>query len=225
MADEKITDLEKIIEENRELYPLDDVIERARSQSALEIVVRAILSQNTSDRLSDAAFQKLKGEVEDLRRVPEIPSARLQKLIKVCGLPRIKTKRMKEAIRRITERFPDPEAMRNEDEQTLFEFLTSIKGIGPKSASVIMAFLGFDAFPVDTHVARIIRRIGIAKGTRERIFKEVSPKIKNKLVTHLFLISHGRNVCRARRPLCFRCVFHKICDSRERENLTDSRVS
>lgn len=209
---QKIYEMEKIIQSNRHTYPIDQIISEARKEKALDIIVKTILSQNTSDKLRDIAFSNLKKEFQDLRHILKEKPSKIQKLIKICGLPRVKTKRLKTSLKAILKMFPDPEEMRKEPEEKLFYFLSSIHGIGPKSASVIMAFLGFDAFPVDTHVSRIIKRLGIADGSRERIFKLVSPHIKDKIVSHLFLINHGRNICKARKPKCEICIFRKICN-------------
>lgn len=212
---EKIKELERIISENKTKYPIEKIIEDGRKEKVIDIVVKTILSQNTSDKLRDIAFSNIKRNFKDMKDIIKADSKKIEKLIRVCGLPKIKTKRMKTALKEILRRFEDPEKMKEEEEEKLFSFLCSIKGIGPKSASVIMAFAGFDTFPVDTHISRIIRRIGIANGSREKIFQMVSPHIKNKIVAHIFLINHGRNICKAKNPKCEECLFQKICEYRK----------
>lgn len=222
---EKIKELERIISENITKYPIEKTIEEGRKEKVLDIVVKTILSQNTSDKLRDIAFSNLKRSFKDMRDILKSDSKKIEKLIRVCGLPRIKAKRIKTALKEIIGRFQDPEKMKQEDEETLFSFLCSINGIGPKSASVIMAFLGFDTFPVDTHISRIIRRLKIAEGSREKIFQMVSPHIKNKIFAHIFLINHGRNICKARNPKCEECYFQKICEYRKTRFVINMRLN
>lgn len=214
----KISLMEEVILKNKHIYPLEDMIRKARKQKVLDIVVRTILSQNTSDKLSDMAFSNLKREISDFSDIPNVPSEKIQKLIKVCGLPKVKTKRLKNAVKKLASKFKDPERIREESEEVIFDFLNSIEGIGPKSASVILAFLGFDTFPVDTHVSRIIRRLGITDGSPDQIFYKVSHHIGNKFISHVFLINHGRQICKARNPRCDICVFSEICEHYKRSH-------
>ena len=96
-------------------------------------------------------------------------------------------------------------------------WLTSLDGVGPKTASIVLLFaLGKPAFPVDTHIHRVTGRLGLiplktsadkAHGILEEL---VPPEWTHSF--HLNVIEHGRQVCKAQRPLCERCVLQKYCD-------------
>lgn len=209
----KIQKIERIILSKKDMYPVQEFLSSKKSGDILDVVVKTILSQNTSDNLRDIAFENLKKRFKDMREILYADENEVVELIRVCGLPRVKLKRIKSAIERIIEKFENPEELCKLTKDSAFSFLISIEGIGPKSAEVILAFgCGFDTFPVDTHVSRIIRRLGIADGSREKIYRIVSPHFKNKILSHVFLIYHGRKVCRARNPLCDLCVFKRYCD-------------
>ena len=96
------------------------------------------------------------------------------------------------------------------------EFLTSLPGAGLKTARcVLMYSLGREVFPVDTHVRRVLSRLGIIRFERlsdkvqNSIQKRVPSEIRYKL--HVNLVAHGRAICRARNPLCNSCVLSDIC--------------
>jgi endonuclease-3 len=208
----KIEALEKIILKHKDFYGIYEFAQRKRG-NILDVVVKTILSQNTSDKLRDIAFDNLKRKYKNMFELLEVESSEIEGLIRICGLPAIKTKRIKNALQKIKERFQNPSDLCKLGKEKAFEFLTSIDGIGPKSAEVILAFgCGFDTFPVDTHISRIMTRLGIATGSREKIYRLVSPHFKNKILSHIFLINHGRNICKALKPRCDICFFKKICD-------------
>ncbi len=217
----KLQKLEKLISENTDAYPIREFIENKKSHKNLvDIIVKTILSQNTNDRLRDLAFSRLKSEFPNLLKILNAEDQKVIELIRICGLPQIKLERIKNALRRILEEFRNPDELCKMGKEKAFLFLTSIRGIGPKSAEVILFFgCGFDAFPVDTHVSRIIRRIGIVSGSREKIFKLCSPHIKNKILVHVFLIHHGKKICTARNPKCSLCIFKNMCNFRAESKL------
>ncbi len=176
------------------------------------------LSQNTSDLNSGRAFEALKARYPTWQAVLDAPVAELAETIRSGGLAQQKAPRIQQALRRIlAERgafnldfladLPVEEAMR---------WLTSFDGIGHKTASIVLLFcFNKPAFPVDTHVGRVTRRLGLAGP------KESEAKIKGiweRLVPpawfyplHLNLIRHGREVCHAQRPACAACLLRDVC--------------
>jgi endonuclease-3 len=181
-------------------------------------LVLTFLSQNTSDLNSGRAFAALKARYGDWQAVLDAPVDELAETIRSGGLAYQKAPRIQAALRRIvTERgefnldflaeLPIAEAMR---------WLTSFDGIGHKTASIVMLFcFGREAFPVDTHVGRVTRRLGLAgpKDTEEKIkalWERVVPS-DWYYPLHLNLIRHGRQVCHALRPDCGKCVMVDLC--------------
>ncbi len=95
------------------------------------------------------------------------------------------------------------------------EDLTSLAGVGRKTANVVLAFaFGIPAFPVDTHVGRVARRLGMAHSENpdkvEQSLKEIFKK-EDWAAGHHWMIWHGRRVCRAQRPLCAECPLLQLC--------------
>lgn len=181
-------------------------------------LVLTFLSQNTSDLNSGRAFEALRARYSTWQAVLDAPTAELAETIRSGGLAQQKAPRIQNALRRIlAERgelsidfladLPTDEAM---------HWLTSLDGVGHKTASIVLLFC-FDkaAFPVDTHVGRVTRRLGLAapKESEEKIkaiWEELAPP-DWYYPLHLNLIRHGRQVCRARVPDCPACVLNDVC--------------
>ncbi len=181
-------------------------------------LVSTILSQNTNDVNRDRAFERLRERFPTWEEVRDAPLEELVEAIRPAGLAPTKAPRIQEALRRIgAERggisldflagLPLEEAR---------EWLLSLPGVGPKTAAIVLLFaLGKPAFPVDTHVHRVARRLGIIpprtsrKRAHELLEALVPPEIYYPL--HLNLIAHGRAICHARNPECARCVLRDHC--------------
>jgi endonuclease-3 len=181
-------------------------------------LVLTFLSQNTSDLNSGRAFAALKARYPDWQAVVDAPVEELAETIRSGGLAYQKAPRIQKALRRIKEErgefnidfladLPVDEATR---------WLTSFDGIGHKTASIVMLFcFGREAFPVDTHVGRVTRRLGLAgpKDNEEKIkglWERLTPAAWYYPL-HLNLIRHGREVCHAGRPECGKCVLIDLC--------------
>ena len=134
----------------------------------------------------------------------------LENLIHPCGFYKTKAKNIKEYSKRILEEYNGnlPETM---------EDLTTLAGIGRKSANVIMleAFNNPIGIAVDTHAKRISNRLGLSIESDplkiEQNLLEIIPNKYYKDVNHLF-VWHGRNTCTARNPKCNKCPISKYCD-------------
>jgi len=182
-----------------------------------------LLSQNTSDVNSGRAFEALKARYPTWQEVLEAPVDELAETIRSGGLAQQKAPRIQAALRRI-------QAERGEFEIDFLadlpvaeglRWLTSFSGVGPKTASIVLLFcFNKPAFPVDTHVRRVTRRLGLAgpKDSAEKIkgIWEALVPVEWYYPLHLNLISHGREVCRARMPRCEVCVLRDICRYHER---------
>ena len=133
----------------------------------------------------------------------------LEAYIRPCGLFRNKARNILAASRRLEERYEG----RVPDDR---EALMSLPGVGRKTANVVLANVhDREAIAVDTHVFRVSRRLGLARGTtprrvEEELMEALPPGVW--AATHHRLIAHGRAVCRARRPLCEECPLTRWCD-------------
>jgi endonuclease-3 len=200
----------------------------ARGGDPLDSLIGTLLSQNTTDVNSDKAFQRLKERFPTWQDVMAARASSIAAAIRPGGLGDVKSRRIKQILRQIEEdrgrldlgflrRMSVPEAR---------HYLTSLPGVGPKTAACVLLFsLGRAAFPVDTHVLRVSKRLGLLppKTTLEQahvIYAEMldsaGPSRKGweadrMLALHLGLIRHGREICVARRPRCDICPLFELC--------------
>ncbi len=182
-------------------------------------MVATILSQNTNDANRDLAYSRLRARFHTWEAVRDAKTDDIIEAIRPAGLANQKGPRIQQALRRITEERGalniDFLAALPVDEARAW--LTSINGIGPKTAAIVLLFC-YDrpAFPVDTHVYRVTGRIGLRpeKLTLEQAhpyLESVFPP-ETYYPAHLNLIRLGREICHARKPNCKICPIVDLCD-------------
>ena len=182
-------------------------------------LVNTILSQNTSDTNRDMAFHELRKRFPTWEEVRDADTDAVIDAVRSAGLANQKGPRIQAALRYLTETqgeisLKHLETMPIEEAKA---WLTAINGIGPKTAAIILLFaMNRPAFPVDTHVHRVTKRLGLIdqKTTREQahvVLEEIVPE-KDYYPFHLQVIQHGRKVCDARSPKCGICVLQDECD-------------
>jgi endonuclease-3 len=184
----------------------------------LECLALTILSQNTNDRLRDIAFDRLKKRFPEWEQVMQAPVEQVQETIQIAGLSRQKSARLQEVLRWIKVRFEELslEALQELSNDEAMELLTSRKGIGVKTAAVVLLVaLGRDLCPVDTHVHRLAGRLGwVPPSTNaEKTFQLLQPAIPRGggYSLHMNLLQFGRTICQARKPLCLQCFLWDDC--------------
>ena len=186
---------------------------------AVDELVLTILSQNTSDHNSAMAFHNLRKAFPTWEMVLDAPVKDVAEAIRSGGLAQIKAPRIQEALERVldeTEEF-SLEFLREMPVAQARDWLTSLRGVGAKTASCVLLFsLGMPAFPVDTHVHRVSKRLGLVppKTSAERanvIFEAMIPE-ELYYPYHKLLIRHGRSTCKAQRPRCKDCTLAAHCD-------------
>ncbi len=186
---------------------------------ALDELVSTILSQNTNDTNRDKAFALLRAALPTWEAVRDADPAVIAEAIKGGGLARIKAPRIKMLLQRLSaERgrldLDDIPQMGLEKGR---EFLLDLDGVGPKTAACVLLFsCGLPAFPVDTHVHRVARRLGligpsVSAEEAHRILEKAVPP-PDVYSVHVNLITHGRLVCKSQRPRCQICVLAPRCD-------------
>lgn len=185
---------------------------------AVSELVNTILSQNTNDINRDVAFQRLRSQMPTWEQVRDAKADAVIEAIRPAGLANQKGPRIQEALRFITQHRGELEldflAERPVDEAK--EWLSSMTGVGPKTAAIVLLFaLGRPAFPVDTHVHRVTKRLGLIgpKVTREKAHIELEELVPQHdyYPFHLNLIHHGRQVCSSRKPRCSECPLQDLC--------------
>lgn len=176
-----------------------------RSQSVLDSLVRTILSQNTTDRTSARAFASLKEKLPTWEAVLAAPNEIVEDAIREGGLAEIKTARVKTILQTVKDEqtVPAPlslEHLRELPTDQVKRYLTSFKGVGPKTVSCVLMFtLGRAEFPVDTHVWHIAKKLRWVppNATRETTYEHLNRRIPDELKydLHVLLVEHGKR-CR-----------------------------
>ncbi len=184
----------------------------------LDELVSTILSQNTSDTNRDKAFFALKAKFPDWESVRDAPVELIEAVIRPAGLSKQKAPRIQAALRYITEKQGrlSLDFLKDLSVSEAKTWLTSMNGIGPKTTAIILLFaFNIPAFPVDTHVHRVTGRLGLIdeKTNADRAHDELEAIIPADefYPAHLNIIRHGREICKARKPLCERCPLTSDC--------------
>ena len=193
---------------------------RAGSTTAFETLIWTILSQNTSDVNSKRAMERLESRFEITPEVlSQAPTDELIESIRSAGLYRVKAPRIKQISSIILDQFGgDLDSILKRKPEQARSILMEFPGVGYKTADIMLAFvMGHPTIPVDTHVMTIAKRLGIVRKnagyeeTRLALEKLVHPKRRVRM--HLSLIRFGREICRAPRPLCPKCLVNRTCPS------------
>ena len=191
---------------------------KPRKKNFKDVIVQTILSQHTSDKNSWRAFKKLKKRFQNYDFLLKEKDSELEKTIRSAGLSKIKTKRIKKALKELKK--IDLKKLTKEKPLKIQEELTKIHGIGPKTAAIVLIFgMGKQAIPVDTHVFRVSKRLGISKGkTPAKVQEELEKTIneKDKALLHISLINIGRTICKPKNPNCQKCILKKHCNYYEK---------
>jgi endonuclease III len=184
----------------------------------LDELVLTVLSQATSDINSGRAFEGLKARFSSWPEVLAAPVDEIADSIRAGGIADVKAARIQAILTDIEERegAVDLERLRELSDVEVEHYLCSLPGVGPKTAACVLVFsMGRDAFPVDTHVIRIVKRLGWVgpKDNAEAVHRDLTPRIPAELrySLHMALIQHGRTICKARRPRCTDCVLFDMC--------------
>ncbi|PMP85980.1 MAG: hypothetical protein C0174_02795, partial [Thermodesulfobium narugense] len=184
-------------------------------------LIKAILSQNTTDTNSIQAYKNLikviNNELQNLSKVEFYD--KIKNSIKIAGLNNQKTKTLYLLSKKflLSKNYLDIENnFRKKEVSEIIEVFLDIDGIGLKTVSCAILFgLHKCAFPVDTHILRIIQKIKNKRISKKDIQIEVERSVQNwkKLkALHLYLIELGRNICRAKKQSCQICPIKELCE-------------
>ncbi len=212
---EKRDTLQKVAEALMEEYGVPDM---GPPDDPLEVLIRTVLSQNTNDRNRDLAYEELRRKFPRWEDLVGADQKEIAEAIKVGGLARQKSARIRDILRWVHDCWGSMTLaplceMRTEE---VMGILLGLKGVGLKTANCVLAFgCGRDAFPVDTHILRIAKRLGLIPGqtTADKAHGLLARLVPDgrAIPLHLNLIRYGREICKARRPRCGRCLFPDIC--------------
>ncbi|MBQ3585911.1 MAG: endonuclease III [Synergistaceae bacterium] len=187
----------------------------------LDGLILTVLSQNTNDINRDRAYENLKAKFPTWPDVIIAGKSQLEDSIRTAGLAHTKAGRIITILERVKSDFGDYSIreLAAHDREYIRKYLRALPGVGAKTVACTLLFdFGIPAFPVDTHITRISKRVGIApeKFSPEEIslmLEDVVPESRC-LGGHVNMIAHGRAVCHSQKPECNSCVLSKICNYR-----------
>lgn len=195
-------------------------IEWSPRYDGISELIYTMLSQHTSDLNSIKAFESLRDNFWPWERVTQAETEEIAKAIRMGGLSKVKAPRIKGVLQEIQDKCGalDISFLKGMPMDRAKEWLQELPGVGPKTAAVVLCFsLGMPAMPVDTHIYRVSKRLGFIspKDTPEQAHSILESSIRPEHVFafHMYLITHGRQVCKARRPLCRQCILSTGCPS------------
>ncbi len=184
----------------------------------LDELIGTVLSQHTSDLNADRAFAGLRAAFPTWEAARDAPPGALEAAIKSGGLAVVKAARIRAILSDLSQ--PDgrvalPNLQRLGPKRAR-ELLMGLPGVGRKTASCVLLFgAAMPAIPVDTHVHRVVLRLGIVPPRTnpdqacDALERDI-PKAQ-QFAFHVNLIRHGREVCKALRPRCDACVLQARC--------------
>jgi len=198
-------------------------LEPPRAPDPLDELILTVLSQHTSDLNAERAYADLRSAYATWAEVTAAPPERIADAIRSGGLANTKAPRIQAILREVREREGayDLGRLRDLSDADARSYLTSLPGIGPKTAAVVLSFaLDRDAIPVDTHVHRTTRRLGMVppKSSAERADRLLHDLVPEGLRTplHVGLIRLGREICKAPTPRCRQCPLKNLCPTAPR---------
>jgi endonuclease-3 len=175
-----------------------------------ELLIATILSAQATDQKVNQVTTSLFAQYPNPTKMLELSPSDLGNKIRSIGLFRTKAKNILETCLLLINDYGG-------EVPSTMEQLVKLPGVGRKTASVVLAnAFGIPAFPVDTHVQRVAKRLGLTTGNNPlKVEKDLTSLIPEQLwiVTHHRLIFHGRRLCSARKPQCNICPFTIYCST------------
>ncbi len=181
-----------------------------------------LLSTQTTEPSYQRAYRAFRRAFYPWSRLLEVSDDEIAAVISSAGLSRQRASAIRSIVGLITEQFGglSLSPLRGLQKQDALKFLLRLPRIGPKSASCILGYsLGHDSFPLDTHCFRVLDRLGLMEQLPKDAacthrFAEGLFATGSRIKAHVYLVKHGRGVCRAKHPRCEECVLRRSCDWR-----------
>jgi len=197
----------KILEKN---FPVSTTTlnKMRKNPDAFKILISCLLSLRTQDKNTEIASKKLFAVADTPKKILALPTAKLEKLIYSSGYYKNKAKTIKHVSKVILEEFNGKVPKTREE-------LMSMKGIGPKTANIVLAFaFGKKVLPIDTHCHRIPNRLGwIKTKTPEQTEAELNKILPKKYWAEFnsTFVQFGKKICQPISPLCSTCPINDYC--------------
>jgi endonuclease III len=189
-------------------------------EDPLDELIFIILSGKTSEPVYEATYEAMKARFPSWDDAARVTSDEIRETIRFGGLAPKKSVAIARILSAVTQRIgcADLSFLRGVDDVAAEAFLCSLPGVGLKTARCILSYsLHRNSFAVDSHISRIVRRLGwsihhrLTDRVQARIQGLVPPDLRLQL--HVTLVIHGRQVCRPHRPRCSECPIANLCPS------------
>jgi endonuclease-3 len=202
----------------------------AANGNSVRQLVATILSQSTTDHNSSMAMASLLDAFPTWDEVIDAPTADVVTAIQAGGLAQQKAPRIQEALRSLGAMEASGNDLAAMPVDDAMAWLISLNGVGAKTAACVLLFaLGQPIMPVDTHIARVMTRLGIVPDRTSTVTKQtiltdlIGPHAPTIYAVHVETIEHGRVVCQARRPRCWACPIQDLCDYYQQNDVSDEQ--
>ena len=191
-----------------QLYP--EPASELNFKNDFQLIISVVLSAQCTDKKVNEVTPQLFSEFSSFKTLKNASISKVERIIRQVNYYKTKAKNIVGLAKMIEENFEGKIP-------TTFDEITQLPGVGRKTASVVLGELGIThTLPVDTHVFRVSKRLGLATGLN---VKEVEAELRRAFSPdqwrplHHYLIFHGRRVCKAQRPLCLSCTLSPLCPS------------
>ena len=209
----------------KKLEPLYGPFKPIRKLDPVDELILTVLSQNTNDINRDRAWRSLKENFPTWQDVLDAPVKRIENAIRTGGLANSKSKYIKNILSHMKSQGGgfNLDHLKHAPLDEAMAELTGLPGVGIKTAACVMLF-SFErpVMPVDTHVGRLSRRLGLvtSKASADQTFYVLMALTPDDLIYsfHVYLIRHGRNVCKSQKPKCEECGIQRLCPRRTQES-------
>lgn len=177
-----------------------------------ELLVAVMLSAQCTDKRVNMVTPALFKDYPTAERLASAADYEIFEYVKSISYPNAKSKHLVEMAQMLVEKF-------NGEVPDTLEELTTLPGVGRKTANVILAVIfGKDAMAVDTHIFRVSHRLGLVSESHNTPFKVEKELIKHIPAedipnAHHWLLLHGRYICKSQKPMCGKCPFNEFCPS------------
>jgi len=200
-----------------------------KHRNVLDVLIATKLSQNTTDKTAYIAYKNLKNNFKNWDELTDAPISKIKKAIKPCGLTETKSRDIKLMLKQMRYDFGSLNLnhLKKLSDENIYEVLLRYKGIGVKTVSCVLAFaMNRNVFPVDTHIHRIMNRLGIVKTKSAEETFEIAKRIipdEEKIFLHKALIKFGRKVCKAVKPMCMECFLYDECGFKDKFQIAEDK--
>jgi endonuclease III len=186
--------------------------------SGLDTLVEGMLAQNTNMANAERGYRQLRRRFRSWTQVLAAPVQEVQRCIAICGLARMRARRLQALLDRIrAERGRlNIEFLKEQEVAAGYEWLTRFHGIGPKTAAFTLLFaFEHPVLPVDNGVLRVLRRVRLVRpkardAEAERLLSPLIPRGRHYAM-HVLLFTHAKERCRPKNPKCDECTLHELC--------------